>query len=130
MANENEITAFKTRPIVAKDYSILKHVINTEETQRLQTTDNAIVFAVSKTATKTEIKAAVQAIFSAKVKSVNTIRVTGKSKRVGRYEGKLPDYKKAIVRFDSSFDLGKIRDLAASDEMKANVETPSEEEAK
>lgn len=130
MANENETVIFKTRPAVIKDYSILKYVINTEETQKLQNSDNAIVFAVSKTATKPEIKAAVQAIFSAKVKSVNTIRVTGKTKRVGRYEGKLPDYKKAIVRFDSSFDLGKMKDLVASDEMKANVETPSEEEAK
>lgn len=130
MANENETVTFKTRPALIKDYSILKHVINTEETQKLQDSDNAIVFAVSKTATKPEIKAAVQAIFSAKVKSVNTIRVTGKTKRVGRYEGKLPDYKKAIVRFDSSFDLGKMKDLVASDEMKANVETPSEEEAK
>lgn len=123
MANEKE-TTFKTRPALLKDFSILKHIISTEETQKLRVNENALVFAVEKTATKTEIKAAVQAIFSAKVKSVNTIRVTGKTRRVGRYVGKLPDYKKAIVRFDSSFDLSKIQDAVASEEMKSNEEAP------
>lgn len=125
MANEKEIPTFKTRPAVQKDYAILKHMINTEETQKLRENENAIVLAVEKTATKLEIKAAVQAVFGVKVKSVNTIRVTGKTRRVGRYEGKLPDYKKAIVRLDSSFDLGEIQNLVASEEMKAN-ETPTE----
>ncbi len=125
MANEKEIPTFKTRPAVQKDYAILKHMINTEETQKLRENENAIVLAVEKTATKLEIKAAVQAVFGVKVKSVNTIRVTGKTRRVGRYEGKLPDYKKAIVRLDSSFDLGQIQNLVASEEMQAN-ETPSE----
>lgn len=131
MANEKE-TTFKTRPALLKDFSILKHMINTEETQKLRETENALVFAVEKTADKNEIKAAVQAIFSAKVKSVNTIRVTGKTRRVGRYVGKLPDYKKAIVRFDSSFDLGKIQDAVASEEMQSNEEAPvaTESEAK
>lgn len=131
MANEKE-TTFKTRPALLKDFSILKHIISTEETQKLRVNENALVFAVEKTATKTEIKAAVQAIFSAKVKSVNTIRVTGKTRRVGRYVGKLPDYKKAIVRFDSSFDLSKIQDAVASEEMKSNEEAPvaAESEAK
>ncbi len=125
MANEKEIPTFKTRPAVQKDYAILKHMINTEETQKLRENENAIVLAVEKTATKLEIKAAVQAVFGVKVKSVNTIRVTGKTRRVGRYEGKLPDYKKAIVRLDSSFDLGQIQNLVASEEMQAN-ETPNE----
>lgn len=131
MANEKE-TTFKTRPALLKDFSILKHIISTEETQKLRVNENALVFAVEKTATKTEIKAAVQAIFSAKVKSVNTIRVTGKTRRVGRYVGKLPDYKKTIVRFDSSFDLSKIQDAVASEEMKSNEEAPvaAESEAK
>lgn len=129
MANEKELPTFKTRPACQKDYAILKHMIATEETQKLRDTDNAIVLAVEKTATKTEIKAAVQAVFGVKVKSVNTIRVTGKTKRVGRYEGKLPDYKKAIVRLDSSFDLGQIQNLVASEEMQANVETTSDDKA-
>ncbi|MDY2571762.1 MAG: 50S ribosomal protein L23 [Candidatus Enterosoma sp.] len=112
-----------TRAPIIKDFSILKHIIATEETQRLQTEENAIVFAVAKSATKLEIKAAVQAIFNAKVKSVNTMNVPAKRRRVGRYSGFLPSYKKAIVRFDSSFDLGKIASAVATEEMQANPET-------
>ncbi|MCI7133331.1 MAG: 50S ribosomal protein L23 [Mollicutes bacterium] len=105
---------------MVKDYSIIKHRIVTEETQRLQAEENALVFAVDKKATKLEIKAAIQAIFSAKVKSVNTRNIQRKIRRVGRYEGFLPQYKKAIVHFDSSFDLGKITAAVANEEQQAN----------
>lgn len=114
------ITPYQTRPAILKDFSILKHIIATEETMALRDKENALVFAVDKKATKLEIKAAVQAIFQAKVKSVNTRNVIGKHRRVGRYVGKLPDYKKAIIRFDSSFDLGKIQDAYANEERQAN----------
>ncbi len=115
-----EEKVFATRPAIVKDYSIIKHRIVTEETQRLQKEDNSLVFAVEKTASKPEIKAAIQAIFSAKVKSVNTRNLQRKTRRVGRYEGYLPQYKKAIVRFDSSFDLGKITAAVATEEQQAN----------
>ena len=119
-AVEAEVPAFATRPAIVKDYSIIKHRIVTEETQRLQAEENALVFAVDKKATKLEIKAAIQAIFSAKVKSVNTRNIQRKLRRVGRPEGFLPQYKKAIVRFDSSFDLGKITAAVANEEQQAN----------
>ncbi len=111
---------FVTRPAIIKDYSVIKHRIVTEETQRLRSEENALVFAVDKKATKLEIKAAVQAIFSAKVKSVNTRNLQRKIRRVGRFSGYLPQYKKAIVRFDSSFDLGKITAAVANEEQQAN----------
>ncbi len=126
MAEENkkvEAPAFETRPAIIKDYSIIKHIIVTEETQRLEREDNAMVFAVDKKATKTEIKAAIQAIFGAKVRKVNTMHVMPKTRRVGRFTGKLPAYKKAIVRFDSSFDLGKIAASVAAEDRQANVES-------
>ncbi len=115
-----EVVEYVTRPAIIKDFSIVKYVIVTEETQKLQATDNAMVFAVAKKATKLEIKAAIQAIFNAKVKSVNTRNVLPKTRRVGRYSGKLPAYKRAIVRFDSSFDLGKITAAVANEERAAN----------
>lgn len=110
------------RPAIIKDFSVIKHIIMTEETQRLRQEENALVFAVDKKATKLEIKAAVQAIFQGKVKSVNTMNVMPKTRRVGRYTGKLAAYKKAIVRFDSSYDLAKVSDAASSEDRKANVE--------
>ncbi|MFO7152537.1 MAG: 50S ribosomal protein L23 [Bacillota bacterium] len=54
-------------------------------------------FVVHPDANKTEIKNAVEAIFGVKVEKVNTMNVRGKKKRVGLYEGKRPDWKKAIV---------------------------------
>lgn len=111
------------RPAIIKDFSIIKFMIFTEETQRLRTEENALVFAVDKKATKLEIKAAVQAIFQGKVKSVNTMNVLPKTRRVGRYSGKLAAYKKAIVRFDSSFDLAKVTDAVANEERQANAES-------
>lgn len=110
-------------PATIKDFSIIKQILVTEETQKLRDKENALVFAVDKKASKLEIKAAVQAIFQGKVKSVNTMNVLPKTRRVGRYSGKLPAYKKAIVRFDSSFDLAKVTDAVANEERKANAES-------
>lgn len=56
------------------------------------------VFRVAKNANKTEIKAAVESIFEVSVESVNTVNCRGKKKRMGRYEGFTPAYKKAIVQ--------------------------------
>ncbi len=123
-AEEKTTPEFTFRPAILKDFEILKHMIITEESQALRDKENALVFAVDTKTTKLEIKRAVQAIFGAKVKSVNTINVRRKPKRVGRYSGFVPAYKKAIVRFDSSFDLGKIQEAVATEEMKA---TPTEE---
>lgn len=55
------------------------------------------VFVVDRRANKTEIKNALEAIFGVKVSRVNTINMRGKMKRMGRFEGKRPDWKKAIV---------------------------------
>ena len=54
-------------------------------------------FEVPQSANKVEIKKAVEEIFGVKVASVNTMNVTGKLKRMGRYEGRRASYKKAIV---------------------------------
>ncbi len=54
-------------------------------------------FKVLKSATKTQIKAAVEKIFGVKVKKVNTSNYDGKLKRMGRNEGRRSAYKKAIV---------------------------------
>ena len=54
-------------------------------------------FEVPQSANKVEIKKAVEEIFGVKVAAVNTMNVTGKLKRMGRYEGRRASYKKAIV---------------------------------
>ena len=54
-------------------------------------------FKVAKNANKIEIKKAVEALFGVEVAKVNTLNVNGKAKRVGRFEGRTSDWKKAVV---------------------------------
>jgi large subunit ribosomal protein L23 len=58
---------------------------------------NQVVFQVPLTATKPEIKEAIEALFKVKVRAVNTIRVLGKTKRFRGVPGKRNDFKKAII---------------------------------
>ncbi|MCS1352557.1 50S ribosomal protein L23 [Mechercharimyces sp. CAU 1602] len=76
---------------------IIRRPIVTEKSTDL-TADGKYVFEVDLRANKTEIKKAVEAIFGVKVLKVNTIRQIGKVKRYGRYSGRRPEKKKAIVQ--------------------------------
>lgn len=80
-----------------RDYRdiIFKPVI-TEKSMGLLA-DNKYTFIVDKKANKTEIKNAIESIFEVKVAKVYTMQVKGKPKRMGRFQGKTPDRKKAIV---------------------------------
>ena len=62
--------------------------------------DKRYIFEVPVTATKTEIKLAVEAVFAddgVKVDKVNTVRTLGKIKRQGLHSGRRPEVKKAYV---------------------------------
>ena len=76
---------------------ILVRPIITERTTQLMA-EGKYVFVVAKAANKIEIAKAVSEIFKVKVAKVNTVNVLGKKKRMGRTQGKRPDYKKAIVK--------------------------------
>jgi len=69
----------------------------TEKTVRQKELANQVTFLVDPSANKIEIKKAVESLFKVKVLGVNTVNVLGKNKRMGRYLGKRPDWKKAIV---------------------------------
>ncbi|CAM2856185.1 50S ribosomal protein L23 [Legionella steigerwaltii] len=62
-------------------------------------------FKVLKTATKTEIKMAVENIFNVKVKNVSVINVKGKTKRFKQMSGKRSDWKKAFVTLHADQDI-------------------------
>ena len=76
---------------------ILVRPLITERTTQLMA-EGKYVFVVAKAANKIEIAKAVAEIFKVKVAKVNTVNVLGKTKRMGRTQGKRPDYKKAIVK--------------------------------
>lgn len=77
-------------------YDIIRSPVITEKST-MASENNQIVFNVSKDATKPEIKKAVEALFSVKVKAVNTLNRKGKVKRFRGMVGKQNDVKKAIV---------------------------------
>jgi large subunit ribosomal protein L23 len=78
-------------------HHLIRGSIITEKTHALKEVGNKVTFKVAVKANKIEIRKAVEEIFKVKVLRVNTIRMRGKKKRMGRTEGVRPDWKKAIV---------------------------------
>lgn len=80
-----------------KDYTdILIAPVITEKSAS-NANNNVYTFKVAKSATKTEIKWAVEKAFNVNVVKVNTLITKPKDKRVGKYTGKTKTYKKAII---------------------------------
>ena len=78
-------------------YDIIKRPVITEQSME-DIANKKYVFEVDINSNKTEIKAAVEAIFGVKVSKINTVRMQGKVKRTGAYPaGRRAAYKKAIV---------------------------------
>ena len=78
-------------------YQIIKEPHITEKATLQKEWSNQISFKVHKKANKIEIRRAVETLFKTKVVDVKVMNVRGKRRRVGRYMGKRPDWKKAIV---------------------------------
>lgn len=77
-------------------YDVVLAPVITEKST-LGSEHNQVTFKVAKDATKPEIKAAIEELFSVKVKAVNTLNQKGKVKRFRGRLGKRNDIKKAIV---------------------------------
>ena len=80
-------------------YDVIIRPIISEQSME-QTDIKKYVFEVARDAGKIEIKKAVEEVFpGVKVMKVNTLRMKGKTKRVGRNpEGRNSDWKKAVIR--------------------------------
>lgn len=86
----------------ARLYQVLKGPVFSEKSQLLGDALGVQVFKVDKTATKREIKKAVELMFDGvEVTKVNTLNVKGKTKRFGRVIGRRNDWKKAYVTLKS-----------------------------
>ena len=85
-----------TKPIDLKHYDIVVKPVITEKST-LVSEYNQVVFKVAHGASKPEIKAAVEALFSVKVLGVNTIVQKGKTKKWKGAPYTRSDIKKAIV---------------------------------
>jgi large subunit ribosomal protein L23 len=75
---------------------VIKYPIITDKATRLLE-NNQYSFLVDRYSDKIKIKASIEFLFKVKVIKVNTCRLSRKQKRVGKYIGWKPQYKKAIV---------------------------------
>ncbi len=92
-------------------YEVLIGPMLTEKGTLMKETDNKVLFRVARHANKIEIKKAVEEIFKVKVDRVRTINVRGKIKRMGKFEGKRPDWKKAIVALKEGEQLDFVEGI-------------------
>lgn len=82
-----------------KLYDVIRSPIITEKST-MASESGQVMFNVASTATKPQIKKAVEALFSVKVKAVNTLVRKGKVKRFRGMLGKQSDVKKAVVTLE------------------------------
>ena len=75
---------------------VIKYPIITDKATRLLE-NNQYSFVVDRSSDKISIKAAIEDLFNVKVIKINTCRLPRKKKRVGKYIGWKPQYKKAVV---------------------------------
>jgi large subunit ribosomal protein L23 len=80
----------------ARHYDVILSPVITEKATAASDY-NQVVFKVAKTATKPQIKAAVEQLFDVKVESVNTLIRKGKAKTFRGFKGRQSDLKKAVV---------------------------------
>ncbi|MBD20388.1 MAG: 50S ribosomal protein L23 [Rhodospirillaceae bacterium] len=93
------MTARREKPVtvtINQAYDLIVAPVVTEKST-MGSENNQVTFRVPLTATKPQIKAAIEILFKVKVNSVNTLKQRGKIKRFKGRLGKRPDYKKAIV---------------------------------
>jgi len=89
---------------------IIRPVVSEKTTGAMA--DNKYTFLVDPRADKTSIKQAVEEIFKVKVKKVNTIRQTGKMRRMGIFEGRRPGYKKAVVTLEEGQTIKVFEEMS------------------
>ena len=77
--------------------AVLLRPMMTEKSMQQKDDLNAVSFQVAVDANKVEIRQAVERVFNVKVADVRTANREGKWKRMGRFEGRRPSWKKAVV---------------------------------
>ena len=79
-------------------HDVIQRPIVTEKSNIAREEQNLVTLAVDPRANKNEILRAVEGLFDVKVLDVHTLRMHRKSRRVGKFVGRKPEFKKAIVR--------------------------------
>lgn len=83
---------------------LIKYPIITDKTTKA-IEDNIYVFAVAKKANKKQLKQIIEDIFNVKIKKINTLNEPIKIKKVGKFTGKIKQYKKAIIKLHDNYTI-------------------------
>ena len=79
-------------------HDVIRRPVITEKATLLKEEHDTLCFEVDSRATAIDVRRAVQEIFKVKVAGVRVMTVRSKPRRLGRYAGRKPGYKKAYVR--------------------------------
>jgi len=77
---------------------VILGTVVTEKAERLKADENSYTFRVARDANKIQIRKAVEQLFKVHVADVRVMTLRGKIRRMGRFAGRRPDWKKAVVR--------------------------------
>lgn len=76
---------------------VIRKPLVTEKSSIGREEENLVTLAVDPRANKHDVKRAVEALFSVDVVRVRTMRMPRKTRRVGKFMGRKPEWKKALV---------------------------------
>jgi len=79
-------------------HEVIRRPLVTEKSNIGREEQNLVTFAVDPRANKHDIRRAVEVLFEVKVVDIRTMRMPRKTRRVGKFAGYKPEWKKAIVR--------------------------------
>ena len=79
-------------------YDVIRRPLVTEKSNIGREEQNLVTLAVDPRANKHDVRRAVEGLFQVSVLEVRTMRMPRKTRRVGRFSGRKPEWKKAIVR--------------------------------
>src|SRR5262245_23009334 len=105
MATQTDTTEAASAGLVLQPHQIILRPLVTEKGMHRSTRTNAYAFEVSKLATKTDVKKAVEEMFNVKVVAVRTQNRKGKARRSRFRQGVTKDWKKAIVQLDAEHKI-------------------------
>lgn len=91
-------------------YSVLLAPVVSEKSTMLAEKNNQVAFRVVGSATKQEVKAAVEALFKVQVEGVSILNRKGKTKRAGRFSGQRGGERKAYVRLKPGQEINFVQE--------------------
>ena len=91
--------------------TIIKRPLITERANLLKEKENKYVFQVNKSATKGQIKQAIEQLFKVHVENIRTAIIPGKQRRLGAHTGYRSDWKKAIIKVKRGQEIKMVEEV-------------------